>query len=124
MAGQSFDSFMAYNAPVNNLVKNAYPNTKNYLVDPNELLAVDALKTVNHVYGRSYNSVRYQFRQGNHPRNDKLVNDKARQDYFVWLIRWVKDTFEIETREEMAVRGYPPSQSISGWPSTTTVTRR
>ena len=40
---------------------------------------------------------------GNHPRNDKLMNDKARQDCFVWLIRWVKDTFEKETREEMAI---------------------
>jgi hypothetical protein len=34
---------------------------------------------------------------GNHPRNDKLMNDSARQNYFVWLIRWVKDTFEKET---------------------------
>ena len=57
MAGQSFDSFMAYNARVNNLVKNAYPNSKDYLVDPNEILAMETLKIINHVYGRSYNSV-------------------------------------------------------------------
>ena len=107
MAGQSFDSFMAYNARVNNLVKNAYPNSKDYLVDPNELLGVETPKIVNHVYGRSYNSVRYQFRMGNHPRNDKLMNDSARQDYFMWLIRWVKDTYEKETCEEMAGKRVP-----------------
>ena len=61
VAGQSFDSFMAYNARVNNLVKKAYPNSQDYLVDPNELLAVETLKTVNYVYGRNY-SVRYQFK--------------------------------------------------------------
>ena len=35
------------------------------------------------------------------------MNDKTRQDYFVWLIRWVKDTFEKETREEMARKRVP-----------------
>ena len=107
VAGQSFNSFMAYNAHVNDLVKKAFPNSKDYLFYPNELLAVETLKTVNHLDGRNYNSVRYQFRMGNHPRNDKLMNDSARQNYFVWLIRWVKDTFEKETREEMAHKRVP-----------------
>ena len=80
VAGQSFNNFMAYNACVNDLVKKAYTNSKDYLANPNELLAVETLKTVNHVYGRSYNSVSYQFRMGNHPRNDKLMNDSARQN--------------------------------------------
>ena len=107
VAGQSFNSFMAYNARVNDLVKKAYPNSKDYLADPNELLAVETLKTANHVFGRSYNSVRYQFRMGNQRRDDKLMNDSARQNYSVWLIRWVKDTFEKETREEMARKRVP-----------------
>ena len=94
-------------ARVNNLVKKSYPNSQDYLVDPNELLAVETLKTVNYVYGRNYNSVRYQFKKGNHPRNDRLMNDKTQQDYFVWLIRWVKDTFEKETRREMARKRVP-----------------
>ena len=114
VAGQSFESFMAYNARVNNLVKKSYPNSQDYLVDPNELLAVETLKTVKYVYGRSYNTVRYEFIKGNHPRNDRLMYDKTRQDYFVWLVRLVKDTFEKETRKEMAVRGYLQKWSISG----------
>ena len=75
VAGQSFDSFMAYNARVNNLVKKSYPNPQDYLVDPNELLAVETLKTVKYVYRRNYNSVMYEFKKGNHPRNDRLMND-------------------------------------------------
>jgi hypothetical protein len=39
--------------------------------------------------------------------NDKLMNDSVRKNYFVWLIRWVKDTFEKETREEMAHKRVP-----------------
>ena len=35
------------------------------------------------------------------------MNDRARQNYFVYLIRWVKDTFETETQEEMAFKGVP-----------------
>ena len=38
------------------------------------------------------------------------MNDRARQDYFVWLIKWVKDNFEKETREEMALRRVPGKQ--------------
>ena len=44
------------------------------------------LKSVNTVYGREYHMVKYQFLDGNHPRNDKLMHDKNRQDYFVWLV--------------------------------------
>ena len=44
------------------------------------------LKSVNTVYGREYHMVKYQFLDSNHPRNDKLMHDKNRQDYFVWLV--------------------------------------
>ena len=92
---------------MNDLVKEAYPNSRGYLADPNELLAVETLKTSIHVFGKSYDSVRYQFRLGNHSRNDKLMNDRARQNYFVYLIRLVKDTFKTETREEMTRKRVP-----------------
>ena len=59
------------------------------------------------MYGRSYNTVRYKLKKGNHPRNDRLMNGKTRQYYFVWLVRWVKDTFEKETLEEMARKRVP-----------------
>ena len=59
------------------------------------------------MFGKSYDSFRYQFRLGNHSRDDKLMNDRARQNYFVNLIRRVKDTFETETREEMTRKRVP-----------------
>ena len=94
MAGLSFNNFLLYNARVNDLVRQTFPNSGGYLADPNVLLAVELVKTSTHVFGKTYDSVRYQFRKGNHPGNDKLMNDSVRQDYFVYLIRWVKETFE------------------------------
>ena len=98
MAGQSFPNFLAYNALVNKNVKKSYPQSCDYLVDPNSLMAMATLKSVKSVYGRSYNMVKYKFIDGNHPRNNILMDDRTRQDYFVWLIRWVKDNIEEETR--------------------------
>ena len=68
------------------------------------------LKSVKSVYRREYNTVKHQFLDGNHPRNDRLMNDRARQDYFVKLIRWVKDNYEKETRQEMVLRRVPAKQ--------------
>ena len=107
VAGQSFNNFLAYNALVNKHVKKSYPQSQDYLVDPNILMAVATLKSVKSVYRRSYNTVKYEFIKGNHPRNDRLMDVRTRQDYFVWLIRWVKDNFEKETRQEMALRRVP-----------------
>ena len=64
VAGQFFDNFLAYNALVTKHVKKSYPKSQDYLVDPNQLLAVETLKTVKYVYGRSYNTVRYAFIKG------------------------------------------------------------
>ena len=86
------------------------PKSCDYLLDPNSLLAVKTLKSVKSVYRREYNTVKHQFLDGNHPMNTKLMNDRARQDYFVWLIKWVKDNFEKETRQEMALRRVPAKQ--------------
>ena len=107
VAGQSFPNILAYNALVNKNVKKSYPQSCDYLLDPNSLMAVTTLKSVKSVYGRDYNTVKYQFIDGNHPRNDRLMDDRARQDFSVWLIRWVKDNYEKETRQEMALRGVP-----------------
>ena len=107
VASQSFPNFLAYNALVNKNVKKSYPQSCDYLVDPNSLMAVATLKSVKSVYGRSYNTVKYQFIDGNHPRNNRLMDDRTRQDYFVWLISWVKDNFEEETCQDMALRRVP-----------------
>ena len=82
---------------MNDLVRPTFPNSRGFLADPNELLAVEFAKTSTHVFGKTYDSVRYQFRKGNHSRDDKLMNDSARQNYFVYLICWVKETFEKDT---------------------------
>ena len=35
------------------------------------------------------------------------MTDSARQGYFVNLVRWVRDTFEKETKDEMTRKGVP-----------------
>ena len=110
VVGQSFSKFMACNVLVDKYVKKSYPKSCDYLLDANSLLAMKTVKSVKTVYGREYNTIKYQFLDSNHHRNDKLMNDRTRQDYFVWLIKWVKDNFEKETRQEMTLRRVPGKQ--------------
>ena len=62
------------------------------------------LKSVDTVYGRDYHTVKYQFLDGNNPRNNRMMHDKNIQDYFVYLIKWVKDNYEEETHREMIIK--------------------
>ena len=105
--GTSFNNLMVYNSRVRDLVKQNYPTSEGRLGDPNVLLAVEYLPSSTKVYGVTYNTSRYTFRNGNHPHNHKLMHDGARQEYLVSLIRWVKDTFEQETKDEMALKKVP-----------------
>ena len=107
VSGHSFNNVMAYNSRVCELVTETFPSSEGYLGDPNMLLAVESVKTSTQVFGETYDSVRYQFRNGNHPGTHKLMNDNARQGYFVNLVRWVKDTFEKETKDEMTRKRVP-----------------
>ena len=68
---------------------------------------MECVKTSTQVFGETYDSVKYQFRKGNHPGNTRLMTDSTRQGYFVNLVRWVRDTFEEETKDEMARKGVP-----------------
>ena len=61
----------------------------------------------NKVYGKEYHMVKYHFCEGNNQKNDKMMNDKDRQDYFVSLIKWVKNNYEEETRKEMILKQVP-----------------
>ena len=90
--GHSFNNIMAYNSRV---------------CDPNQQLAVEYVHSSTQVFGVTYDTARYQFRNGNHPTNHRLMNDGAKQGYFVNLVRWVKDTFEKETKEEMTRKRVP-----------------
>ena len=105
--GTSFNNLMVYNSRVRDLVKQNYPASEGRLGDPNVLLAVEYLQSSTKVYGETYNTSRYTFRNGNHPHNHKLMHDGARQEYLVSLITWVKDTFEKETKDEMALKKVP-----------------
>jgi hypothetical protein len=114
VAGQSFSNFLDYNSRVSDLVRDAFPNSGAYPDDPNLLLAVELVKTSTQVFGETHDSVRYQFRKGNHPGNTRLMTDSTRQGYFVNLIRWVRDTYEQETQDEMTRKGVPQvSASLS-----------
>ena len=65
------------------------------------------LKSICKVYGKEHNTVKYSFRDGNNPKNDKMMNNKDRQDYFVSLIKWVKNYYEGETRKEVILKHVP-----------------
>ena len=105
--GHSFNNLMVYNSRVRSLVKQNFPPSEGSLGDPNVLLAVEYLPSSTKVYGVTYNTSRYTFRNGNHLHNHKLMNDGAKQDYFVNLVRWVKDTYEQETKDEMILKKVP-----------------
>ena len=107
VAGQSFTNFLDYNSRVRDLVKDAFPNSETYLDDPNLLLAVELVKTRTSVYGEPHDTAKYQFRKGDNPSNTRLMTESTRQGYFVNLIRWVTDTFEQETRDEMIRKEVP-----------------
>ena len=47
------------------------------------------------------------FCDGNNQKNDKMMNDKDRQDYFVSLINWMKNNYEGETRKEVILKQVP-----------------
>ena len=59
------------------------------------------------MYEKEYHTVKYHFRERNNQKNDKMMNDKDRQDYFVSLIKWVKNNYEGETRKEMILKQVP-----------------
>ena len=107
VSGHSFNKLLVYNSHVSDLVEQTFPNSVGCLDDPNLLLAVESVKTSTQVFGQKYDSVKYQFRKGNHPGNARLMTDSTRQGYFVNLVRWVKDTFAKETKDEMARKGVP-----------------
>ena len=107
VSGHSFNNLLVYNSRVSDLVMQSFPNSVGCLDDPNLLLAVESVKTSTQVFGETYDSVKYQFRKGNHPGNTRLMTDSTRQGYFVNLVRWVKDTFAKETKDEMARKGVP-----------------
>ena len=107
VVGQSFPKFMEYNHKVAKDVKKSYPESYKQILDLNKLLAVTTLKSVNKVYGKEYHTVKYHLCEGNNQKNDKMMNNKDRQDYFVLLIKWVKNNYERETRKEMILKQVP-----------------
>ena len=107
VAGQSFTKFLDYNSRVMNLVKDNFPTSETYLEDPNLLLAVKLVKTNTLVYGEPHETAKYQFRTGDNPSDSRLMTEHIRQGYFVNLIKWVTETIEKETKDEMTRKGVP-----------------
>jgi len=107
VAGQSFPKFLDYTSRVMNLVKDKFPTSETYVVDPNLLLAIKLVKTSTLVYGEPHDTAKYQFRKGDNPSNTRLMTEHIRQGYFVNLCRWVTETFEKETKDEMTRKGVP-----------------
>ena len=107
VVGQSFSKFMEFNELVAKDVKKSYLRSWEQILDLNSMLSVKNPKSVDKVYGKEYHTVKYHFLEGNNPRNDRMMHDKNRQDYFVSLIKWVKDNFEEETHREMILKHIP-----------------
>ena len=105
--GQAFPKFLDYNAQVMNLVKDKFPTSETQVVDPNLLLAVKPVESTTMVYGEPFTTVKYQFRTGDNPDNPRLMDESARQGYFVNLCKWVLDNFEKETKDEMTRKQVP-----------------
>ena len=113
VVGQSFSKFMDYNNKVLADVKKSYPSSYKQLGDPNKIVVVKTLKSTCTAFGKEYNTVKYQFRDGNHPKDEKLMNDKDRQDYFVSLVKWVKIYYEEATLRQMTIKRVP-AKKIGG----------
>ena len=105
--GQSLHKFIDYNRQVNLEVSKAYPTSHNQLLDLNIELAMKVLKTSSTIYGKSHETVKYEFRDGNNPKDKTMMNDRTRLDYFVSIILWVKSNYETETRREMTRKKVP-----------------
>ena len=88
VVGQSFSKFIDYN----NLVLSDVKETTSYkeLGDPNELLAVKTCTSTCMVYGQEHTTVRYSLRDGNNPKDSRMMKDRDRQTYMVSLVKWVK----------------------------------
>ena len=71
-------------------VKKSYPSSYKELSDPNELLALKTLKSTCTAFGKEYSTVRYSLRDGNNPKDSKMMNDRDGQNYMVSLVQWVK----------------------------------
>ena len=113
IVGQSFSKFMEYNNLVNDDVKEFYPLSYKQLADPNALLAIKTVESKTNIYGKDYNTVRYMMRKGNHPRDPSRMHDSIRQDYFVSLVKWVKDNYERDTLQQMATLKIQSKKAIS-----------
>ena len=105
--GQSLHKFIDYNDQVNLEVSKAYPTSHDQLLDLNTEMAVKVLKTASKIYGKSHETVKYEFCEGNNLKDKTMMNDKTRLDYFVGIILWVKSNYETETRREMTRKKVP-----------------
>ena len=105
--GQSMHKFINYNDLVRFEFSKAFPTSHEQLLDLNTKLAMKILKSTSIVYGKEYNTVKYEFRDGKNPKDKTMMNDRERLDYFVSIVKWVKRNYETETRKEMARKGVP-----------------
>ena len=105
--GQSLHKFIDYNNLVNLEVSLAYPTTHDQLLDLNMELAMKVQKTSSTVFGKTLETVKYEFRDGNNLKDKTMMNDKTRLDYFVSLILWVKNNYASETQREMSHKKVP-----------------
>ena len=113
MVGQSFSKIMDYNDTILTDVKKSYPSSYNQFSDPNELLAVKTLKSTCTAFERNTKTVNYSLHDGNNKKDSKMMNNKVGQNYFVSLVKWVKNNYEAETQQQMIIKGVPAKKISS-----------
>ena len=105
--GQSMHKFLNYNDLVRLEMAKAFPTSHEQLLDLNTELSMEILKPNSIVHGKEYDTVKYEFCDGNNPKDKTMMNDRERLDYFVSIVKWVKSNYETETRKEMSLKGVP-----------------
>ena len=81
------------------------------------MLAVKTCTSTCKVFGKEYTTVRYSLRDGNNPKDSRMMNDRDRQTYMVSLVRWVQNNYEGETLQEIIAKGVPGKKIRSRAPS-------
>ena len=83
--GQSLSKFLPYKDSVKLLNFKSHPKTVDQLLDPNLELALKIQNSTSSIFGKTITTVKYNFRDGNNPKDKTMMNDKLKIDYFVSL---------------------------------------
>ena len=74
--GQSLPKFLPYNDSVKLLNSKTHPKTFDQLSNPNLELAIKIQTSTSSIYDKTITTVKYNFCDGNNPKDKTMMNDK------------------------------------------------